>query len=975
MGIYYKEVEEAIKNNERELRHLQEELKGLRSVEKDTPWDSYQRQEAQIRRHMATEESRLEGNRRLLDNYNLAKESFIKLEELRRLRGKETDLEVIVEMDEELAAREREFESSMGSLTDELRQELKDDFDELLSKTTTKTEEHIIDSSEVTTAKKEGKQTGTITEITDFDYDEYMFRAHEENGMEYHGDEDEPKKAEETPSTFVEPTNETSSVTAATTSSISSQNEDLAKTIANTKKTATKKKRTNKKKDTTVSSDESKETSSVTATTTSSISSQTEESEETIDNTKVTTTKKKRTNKKKGTTVSSDDSKETSQETSSVTATTTSSISSQNEDIAQMLDESKTTAVKKQRKVKTKKEQPQASTSSSTEEGKKEEVITTTTTQTSTETKKEETKVTDAKKEAETIIESSSTTTKQETIIEEDINQRRARVAIEYASAEAAYQEAIRRMQEIFQEEREEKERNGIILTETELDNFYDRYMQQKIKQNEVIEAAKKRRDNLQTSLRIIDTQIAAKTPILALPPHEKAVVVPQHSSGKGNPQNGEGKTKTEGEYEVTVEKNVPQLVYAPPQVKEETIVKIDNPNDYEVETIKNIPQLVYAPPQVKEETLVKIDNPNNYEVETVENIPQPVYAPPNIDEPVEVKIVEEKPKKGLITIFDELTDGLSLDKKDGKRYKASNIKIARDFKDELKSGNYLYNLVHLVPAIVKLPIQLLRKASGKIMLSAKSKKNAETLKERLNNLPPEELMTIYEEYRGNRVIQERYPTIMNALIDERMQRFALENVTRINDELEQRYDLSFDAISRVDAIDDALSDPEITNERREQLQNYRAQILEGQAENIEAIRNGYIEANNWLSGGAYGMSEDIKAATSKLSIVGKRFAKDHGLDNELLHQQALLEQKENAAIAAGDDEAALRAFVATETLLSDNTEISTSLVGRRSVGKKYYSPLVEPSGNEYENSVTDMVEEYAETQQELAEIERQSRK
>ena len=952
MGIYYKEVEEAIKNNERELRHLQEELKGLRSVEKDTPWDSYQRQEAQIRRHMATEESRLEGNRRLLDNYNLAKESFIKLEELRRLRGKETDLEVIVEMDEELAAREREFESSMGSLTDELRQELKDDFDELLSKTTTKTEEHIIDSSEVTTAKKEGKQTGTRTEITDFDYDEYMFRAHEENGMEYHGDEDEPKKAEETPSTFVEPTNETSSVTAATTSSISSQNEDLAKTIANTKKTATKKKRTNKKKDTTVSSDESKETSSV-------------------------------------------------------TATTTSSISSQNEDIAQMLDESKTTAVKKQRKVKTKKEQPQASTSSSTEEGKKEEVITTTTTQTSTETKKEETKVTDAKKEAETIIESSSTTTKQETIIEEDINQRRARVAIEYASAEAAYQEAIRRMQEIFQEEREEKERNGIILTETELDNFYDRYMQQKIKQNEVIEAAKKRRDNLQTSLRIIDTQIAAKTPILALPPHEKAVVVPQHSSGKGNPQNGEGKTKTEGEYEVTVEKNVPQLVYAPPQVKEETLVKIDNPNDYEVETVKNIPQLVYAPPQVKEETLVKIDNPNdyevetvknipqlvyappqvkeetlvkienpnNYEVETVGNIPQPVYAPPNIDEPVEVKIVEEKPKKGLITIFDELTDGLSLDKKDGKRYKASNIKIARDFKDELKSGNYLYNLVHLVPAIVKLPIQLLRKASGKIMLSAKSKKNAETLKERLNNLPPEELMTIYEEYRGNRVIQERYPTIMNALIDERMQRFALENVTRINDELEQRYDLSFDAISRVDAIDDALSDPEITNERREQLQNYRAQILEGQAENIEAIRNGYIEANNWLSGGAYGMSEDIKAATSKLSIVGKRFAKDHELDNELLHQQALLEQKENAAIAAGDDEAALRAFVATETLLSDNTEISTSLVGRRSVGKKYYSPLVEQSGNGYENSVTDMVEEYAETQQELAEIERQSRK
>ena len=52
------------------------------------------------------------------------------------------------------------------------------------------------------------------------------------------------------------------------------------------------------------------------------------------------------------------------------------------------------------------------------------------------------------------------------------------------------------------------------------------------------------------------------------------------------------------------------------------------------------------------------------------------------------------KLKCGLLQIMDELTTGLELKTKDGKRYTASNIKVAEGFKNELKSGNYLYNIV-----------------------------------------------------------------------------------------------------------------------------------------------------------------------------------------------------------------------------------------------------------------------------------------
>lgn len=322
---------------------------------------------------------------------------------------------------------------------------------------------------------------------------------------------------------------------------------------------------------------------------------------------------------------------------------------------------------------------------------------------------------------------------------------------------------------------------------------------------------------------------------------------------------------------------------------------------------------------------------------------PQVLYGPPPVEKPQVIEEPEKKtPKRGLMTIMEELTDGLGLKAKDGKRYKASNIKVFKGFKEELSSGNYLYNIVHLVPAIIKLPFNLVRKAVGKIMLRAESKRDIAELKKRLDGLSEEDLMTIYTEYRGNKVLQERYPTILNALLEERMQKFALGKVTEINGELEQRYSAAFAAMHQINAIDEELASEGLTPERRKELQDARAAVISGQAANIATIRSRYIEANNWLSGGLHGFSEDMKAATTKLSLVGKRFAKDHDLNPDLVKRQGALERAEMQAIADGNDEMALRVFVENERLLSENTEIKGSVFGRRSTGEKYYSPLVE---------------------------------
>ena len=126
MASYYSQVEDAVKRNLEEIEHLEQELAGLRSVEKDTPRESYQKQVAQIETHMEQERARLEANRQLLYNYNKASSNIMKLGAVIDLREKEHDPQLRREMDEEIEARQKEIAEAMGNLTEELAQEVRD---------------------------------------------------------------------------------------------------------------------------------------------------------------------------------------------------------------------------------------------------------------------------------------------------------------------------------------------------------------------------------------------------------------------------------------------------------------------------------------------------------------------------------------------------------------------------------------------------------------------------------------------------------------------------------------------------------------------------------------------------------------------------------------------------------------------------------------------------------------------------------
>ena len=436
------------------------------------------------------------------------------------------------------------------------------------------------------------------------------------------------------------------------------------------------------------------------------------------------------------------------------------------------------------------------------------------------------------------------------------------------SDAQNEYNEALQDFLKIFDDERKETEEKGPFMTMEALNEFHDKYFALKEAANERLVNAKKKLEESRAKKteqpRIINTPNLSipdllpankdKSPVLALPPHEKVPELPPH--------------------------------------------------------IEKVPEL---PPHI-------------------EQVPE---LPPHIEQQ------DDKVKKGLYTIMEELTDGLELTRKMNGKYTASNIRVVKGFKEELKSGNVLYNIVHFVPAVVAMPINFVRKVVNKLTYSMRERENVEKFKERLSKLSEEDLETIWNEYRGTKVIQERYAGIINTLINERMQQYASEKVSAIDKDIAGKYKILFDSMKRVESCDKLLQ-TETDLKRRSVIKQEREKALAGKAEMISSLRSQYTEANQILSGGAHGFSEDMKAAKTKLSIVGKRFAKDHDFNNELAAKQAEIEKRENAAIAKGDNEAALRAFIDGETLLRGETEIKNTIYGQRSVGEKYSMPLAQ---------------------------------
>lgn len=369
----------------------------------------------------------------------------------------------------------------------------------------------------------------------------------------------------------------------------------------------------------------------------------------------------------------------------------------------------------------------------------------------------------------------------------------------------------------------------------------------------------------------------------------------------------------------------------------------------HEIETKKEeplgLPDNIIKPTLTIQPQEVKKEEPAKETEEPEQEIPK-IEEKPVQQEEKEVDKVKKQEVMSLRKILGELTEGLEIKKTDTKQYKrytTSNIRVSKSFKQQLSAGNYIYNIAHFPMAVVTSAITPVTKIINKLLTKKDEIDRIKKIEERIQNLSEEKLEFIMENYSGNKMRSDKDLRIVQVLLNKRIQSHIDNKVTNTNQQLEEQYNKAFMTITKLDALDEELNKQDLKEAERQALLEKRAQTIAGSATLIQSIRENQKTVDKLLEGtGALSFAQNLKAAVSKMSEVGNRFAKNSDMDKELLEKEIELEVKEKEAVRDGNDEDALRAFVEFEKLQSQNTKIENSVFGKRSVGQRYYQPLGE---------------------------------
>ena len=319
------------------------------------------------------------------------------------------------------------------------------------------------------------------------------------------------------------------------------------------------------------------------------------------------------------------------------------------------------------------------------------------------------------------------------------------------------------------------------------------------------------------------------------------------------------------------------------------------------------------------------------------------------IYKPIKVK-QEEKPKveTHYQEVIRKITKDLDIKKKDGKRYRAANIKVWQTFKDELHAGNYIYNILHFAPAVVKAGMNLIRKIAAKIMLSKRGREVTKEINARLNgksekaeyNLTDDDLEVLWQQYKGRNLRADMNNQI-NPIIIAKLREYGMKKVAKINEEIKQQYLAVIAASDEIDKLKEEIAKmPD--GEKKEETKAKLKGLYKFAADAVRVIETKRKEADDLLSNGVHGIEEDFKAVETKMNYIGLRFSKQHNFDNELQDRLADAGKRINTAKANGDDQGLFEAFIDYEKIYYENTEVKLGLTGRRSTGKKWYSPVAE---------------------------------
>lgn len=303
--------------------------------------------------------------------------------------------------------------------------------------------------------------------------------------------------------------------------------------------------------------------------------------------------------------------------------------------------------------------------------------------------------------------------------------------------------------------------------------------------------------------------------------------------------------------------------------------------------------------------------------------------------------------------ITDEYIEKNHAEKGDNRKYKASNIKVRRNFKARINYSNWAYKLVSIPGAAVRAVYDSVQKILGKIGYGKKTKARIEAMKKRANELTDEQVETILKDeqfgssYGVGEKKSDHNEDIIDTLLSERIGKYKMDKAKGMQLQMDEIMTNLIDIKKVVDEnkkiqkdkkvlkkqVDGNMREVALTDEELKQYDEKAKLKLTGSADKIRKLQKLWNEGNALYS---EGFDRDSQAHMSKMNAVGYRFSKKHdGTMDEKVALDFAQATFDNIIKNSNNDLEVFNAFFEREKLFYDNTKIENGLLGKRDTGTR----------------------------------------
>ena len=296
-----------------------------------------------------------------------------------------------------------------------------------------------------------------------------------------------------------------------------------------------------------------------------------------------------------------------------------------------------------------------------------------------------------------------------------------------------------------------------------------------------------------------------------------------------------------------------------------------------------------------------------------------------------EVTVEEENMEPTYDSIMEKLF--ITPNEVGASRYTASNIHPTRQFEEELKDGDWAYNIVHFLTSLKRVSSDFLKKVSSKLLGTREGKNSMTAFQSKVDSLTEQEIEVLLKEYQNSHAAYE-----VNQMIVERIHEYLYDKLSKYERNICDEYESLYTLLGQIRVIEETLRNGGLSERANICFRRERDNKLIIAAEIAKNMAKEREEIQGLLGDNLTDLPELSRYPFAMLP---------YGRDLPKEYQNRLRDYQEGFrdAVNRNSIEDIVSNFMGMESCYYQSSDVAVRIVDSGEVGTKFFAPVVEEFG------------------------------